>query len=170
MASSFSYHYSACDEGHFLFAWNAPKIYCSSQIHPIEPHMIMVTNLCLESIPSVLQVIHCIPHLYATARKQSICVVIPNGSTNCNCEAMWSHVLYSWKMFFTNTSAYFCVYICWASCLYLLALLTAPAVSFFHCLRVRYSGCWTTTRQLKEWVCHVPPSTATICCTARSRS
>lgn len=49
-------------------------------------------------------------------------------------------------------------------------LLTAPAVFFFLCLRVRYSGCWTTMRQLKEWVCHDPRSTATICCTARSRN
>lgn len=39
-----------------------------------------------------------------------------------------------------------------------------------RCLCVRYSGCWTTTRQLKEWVCRVPLCTATICCTARSRN
>ena len=45
---------------------------------------------------------------------------------------------------------------------------SSPPVSL--CLLARYSGYWITTRQQKESVCLAPPSTATTCCTARSRN
>lgn len=148
----------------------------------------MVTNLCLANIPSVFLVINSLHTKVVCHGTQTNVFVFsfPNDRQTVNMNGCVCLCFIDWKNVFACTvyraknvqmclqiSMYmFFVQKCLGvfSCLYLLALLTAPAIVFFLCLRVRYSGCWTTMRQLKEWVCHVPPSTATICCTARSRN
>lgn len=145
--------------------------------------MIIVTKLCSADIPSVFQVIDSLHTKVVCHGTHTDVFSFWNGLPSCKYEwicvrmvcfkeNMCEHVLYinlNMCNVFVNKHSYFeqnlitATFSNRASCSLLFFF-------FLTCLCVRYSGCWTTMRQLKESVCHVPPFTATTCCTARSRN